>query len=321
MASPWLTHALRLSALALLTSCSCSCEHRGHEEASSVPQPTVVAPSQASMLAARAELERAPVQTIEPVPLVEVEIPEPPPPPFAGREQVSVEELLEAMKAELPALAESEALRTDYEAFRAAFELEDSEALYLDFVRVSLAFEATRDGGWWGLQWKITNEQPNSEKIWAQWRALELTWPEDGGAPELPPTTAIAECDELSALFAFFARRLGLSRDSHVGLFWPTGNHVVAVWIVDARGEDPTRVVIPTTQIFLEADATLGDRGFNPWKQRTIYDYRRQDIPADATLPGPLASYFIAQLRQYGDASQAEQLERMNERMNLQMEG
>jgi hypothetical protein len=237
--------------------------------------------------------------------------PEPPPPepaPFAGRERVTVDELLAALTREVETLAAADDIRRDYEAFLLAFELEDSEALYLDYVRIKLAFEATRAGGWWGLTWDITNEEPRSDLIWAHWQALEL-----GAAPAhadelapLPDTTAIAECDELSALFSFVAQRIGLSPSSEVGLFWPTGNHVVAVWTIDAKSDDPTRVVIPTSQIFLDGAQTLGTHQFNPWRQKTIFDYRRQDAKLSLELPGALASAFVLAVREHGPRPQAE---------------
>jgi hypothetical protein len=245
-----------------------------------------------------------PVAQAEPTPPA----PLPEPAPFAGREYVRVDELLAALTQEVPSLAASDDVRSDYEAFLASFELTDSEALYLDYVRVKLAFEATRAGGWWGLTWDITNEEPRSDLIWAHWQTLEL-----GAAPALvdelaplPDTTAIAECDELSALFAFVAQRIGLSPSSEVGLFWPTGNHTVAVWTIDARSDAPTRVVIPTSQIFLDGAQTLGTREFNPWRQKTIFDYRRQDAATKLELPGALASAFVLAVREQGPRAQAE---------------
>jgi hypothetical protein len=258
-----------------------------------------------------------PASVAEPAePIIEPE-PAPPPPlpaPFAGREHVRVDELLAALTEEVAVLATSQDIHRDYEAFLLAFELDDSEALYLDFVRIKLAFEATRAGGWWGLTWDITNEEPRSDLIWAHWQTLEL-----GAAPAtidelapLPDTTAIAECDELSALFAFVAQRIGLSASSEVGLFWPTGNHTVAVWTIhsshssQAKSDKPTRIVIPTSQIFLDGAQTIGTREFNPWRQKTIFDYRRQDAPAKLELPGALASAFVMAVREHGPRPQAE---------------
>lgn len=253
-----------------------------------------------------------PQPAVEPAPPPKPESePEPPPPepaPFAGRETVRVEELLAAIIDELPAIAASPAVRDDYDAFRAAFELEHDETLYLDYVRIKVAFEATRAGGWWGVEWDITNEQPNSDKIWAQWQALEL-----GPAPAtvdsltpLPLVTATAECDELSALFSFIAQRIGLSRGSEVGLLWPVSNHTVAVWTIDAKGDRPTRVVVPTSQVFLDSTQTLGTREFNAWRQKTIFDYRRQDADKSLELPGALASAFVLAIRTHGPRSQLE---------------
>jgi hypothetical protein len=119
-------------------------------------------------------------------------------------------------------------------------------------------------------------------------------------------TTATAECDELSALFAFVAHRIGLSRDSQVGLLWPTGNHVVAVWTIHPKAERPTRVVVPNSPIFLDADQSLGTDGFDPWRQRTIYDYRRADARGDLTIPASLASAFVQAVREHGHRSQAQ---------------
>lgn len=246
-----------------------------------------------------------------PTPLVEIQLPPAPPPEppaFVGRETVRVDELLAALREELARVAESPAVAADYQALLARFGLEHSPELELDYVRVKLAFEATRDGGWWGLHWAITNEQPNSDKIWAAWQALEFPEPVPTQTERLhvPEVTAIAECDELSALFAFVARRLGLSRESEVGLLWPTGNHVVAVWTIHPKREIPVRVVVPTSQIFLDDEQSLATEGFNPWRQKRIYDYRRQDAAESLTIPGPLASAFVQTFRDFGARSQAE---------------
>jgi hypothetical protein len=250
--------------------------------------------------------DERPASIAEPIePIIE---PEPEPAPFAGREHVRVDELLAALTEEVPGLAASEAIRRDYEAFLLAFELDDSETLYLDYVRIKLAFEATRAGGWWGLTWDITNKEPRSDEIWAHWQTLEL-----GAAPAtidelapLPDTTAIAECDELSALFSFIAQRIGLSKTSEVGLLWPVANHTVAVWTIDAKSDEPKRIVIPTSQIFLDGAQTLGTREFNPWRQNKIFDYRRQDAAAKLELPGALASAFVLAVREHGPRPQAE---------------
>ena len=237
---------------------------------------------------------------------------EPPePPPFAGRERVSVEELLVQLEATVPDIAASPIVREDFARFLDGHGLlarAGDEQLYLDYVRVRLAFEATRAGGLWGLAWDITNEQPNSEKIWAAWERLDAP-PVPATLAELeqlPEITAIAECDELSALFAFITQRIGLSRSSEVGLFWPTGNHVVAVWTIDAKQDDSVRVVVPTSQIFLDAEDSLGTEAFNPRTQKTIFDYRRQDAPAKLQIPALLAARFVLSVREQAGRAQAE---------------
>jgi len=151
----------------------------------------------------------------------------------------------------------------------------------------------------------VTDQLPQSDRIWAQWKALgsasDGTW---------PPATAIAECDELSALFAVVARGMGLSIRSRVGLFWPTSNHTVAVWTIQpataASGNTPAevRIVVPTSQIFLDGAQSLGTRGFDPWTQPKIFPYARRDIADDHPLPAALARYFVRQVRRHAGEPQ-----------------
>ena len=228
--------------------------------------------------------------------------------PFPDREDVTVDELVAAIDTLADELAEAPEVRRDFLELVAAKGLVDSPELYRDYVRVKLAFEATRDGGWWHLHWAITNEQPNSDRIWSQWRAA--------GAPDpaSPTATAIAECDELSALFAFFARKLGVHG---IGLFWPTWNHVVAVWTVpgvQTEAGSPVRIIVPTSQIFLTQDDTLGTEGFNAWKQKTIYEYRRRDVKGEHRIDAELARFFVRQIAAHGRASQAELQRARNQR-------
>mgnify|MGYP001166945507 CR=1 FL=1 len=232
--------------------------------------------------------QQASVTTVEPAPRTF----------FVGRDEVTVDELAAEIDALADEIAGSDDVRADYLALVDAAGLVDSDALYRDYVRVKLAFEATRDGGWWNLSWDITNEQPNSEQIWKQWKTAEV------GEDHRP--SAIAECDELSALFAFLARRLSVHG---IGLFWPTGNHVVAVWTVDGvqtTSGSSVRIVVPTSQIFLSSDDSLGTTGFDPWTQKTIFEYRRRDVKGSHRLSGDLARFFVAQIAQHGHKSQAQ---------------
>ena len=75
----------------------------------------------------------------------------------------------------------------------------------------------------------------------------------------LGPTVA-AECDELSALYAFLVERTGVRR---VGLFWPYPNHTVAVWVVRPTRGGEMRAVVPTAQIFLDVTDAFGTKKFN----------------------------------------------------------
>jgi hypothetical protein len=231
---------------------------------------------------------------------------------FKGKSRVSVAELLDAIALQANEVAKSPAVRRDYLQLIAKQGLRDSDSLYADYVRVRISFEATRAGGLWGIAWNITDKEPQSDLIWTQWQGLTVTSFNDVKTP----TTAIAECDELSALFAFVARRIGLSKRSQVGLFWPTSNHTVAVWMVNEP--KATRIVIPTSQIFLDEAQSLNTRSFDPWKQKNIYDYRRQDISLASTMPASLANYFVMQIKRYGGLSQTELQTLRNQREQRQ---
>lgn len=199
--------------------------------------------------------------------------------------------LVARLRTQAAASQSSPAVRADYDALRAAQSLSAAQLPYADYAYLRLLFEATRDGGYWNLHWAITDREPNSDAIWAQWRARRSATPTG--------ITATAECDELSALYAFLARRGGVR---NVGLFWPTANHTVAVWrIPTTPGE--TRIVVPTTQIFLSQYDSFGTRGFDPWKQAKIYEYGRRDIVDDARLPQALIGFFLAQNDKYARAS------------------
>lgn len=223
--------------------------------------------------------------------------------PFEGRTVVTVSELWPALEEIATQMQESSAVQKDYDAFVRTHALADQPSLFEDYVRVRLAFEATRDGGFWNLRWDITNRKPESDAVWSQWAGRVDVDPE--------AATAVAECDELSALFAVVARRLGVDR---IGLMWPTWNHVVAVWTVTGVEGDDVRVVVPTSQIFLDADASLGTDGFDPWKQKTIHTYRSRDVSEDLELSAALARFFVQRARAHAARPQ-EQLQRMrNER-------
>ena len=208
--------------------------------------------------------------------------------PQAASAQPTLTKLIEAVREKAKALETSSGMQLGFKTFTAANKLKPGQVSQSDFAVVRLLFESTRDAGLWNLHWTITDMEPNSDKIWKQWGSVRnaTVW-----AP-----TATAECDELSALFAFLALRAGVR---NVGLLWPTSNHTVAAWTVQPK----VRVVVPTTQIFLEESDLFGTRKFDPWKQKNIYEYTRRDAPDTLVIPSPLFDFFLSQMDKYGGAS------------------
>jgi hypothetical protein len=185
-------------------------------------------------------------------------------------------------------------MRHDFEAFTAAHKLSSESIPYSDFVLVRILFESTRDAGFWNMHWTITDQSPNSDRIWRQWQGMQN--------PSFRVPTAIAECDELSALFAFLLHRAGVKG---VGLFWPYANHTVAVWTLHPAERPVIRVVVPTSQIFLTDSDTLDTKKFDPWRQKTIYEYTRRDVPDSFELSKVLCDFFLQQVDKYAGASGA----------------
>jgi len=226
---------------------------------------------------------------------------------FPDRITVPLSELIEELHKVAIQAAESKAVQQDYAAFVDKFALQANTELFIDYVRVKIAFEATRGGGWWDLSWAVTDREPNSDYIWDQWSKPDTSPPKD-------KASAIAECDELSALFAFTARKLGVQ---DIGLFWPRWNHTVAVWTIKKPNGKEARVVVPTSQIFLSPQASLGTTEFDPWTQKTIYEYRRKDVEENYQFTADLARRFIQKAQANARASQATLQELRNIRSAL----
>ncbi len=211
-------------------------------------------------------------------------------------------------------LEKSETIRREFKKFHKIHGMANEEAVYREFVRVRLAFEATRDSGLWQLRWAVTNKEPNSDSIWMQWhKTTDPSYLNENEAR----ATAVAECDELSALFAFISKGLGVK---NVGLYWPTWNHTVAVWTTKDESGNPLRIVVPTSQVFISANATLGTTEFNPYKQKTIYNYTRNDIRHDFKVPSKMAEMMIHQVRKFASKSSTYLQERRN-RLSAQFGG
>jgi len=185
-------------------------------------------------------------------------------------------------------------VRAGFQKFMSSHQLPAESIPYSDYVVVRLLFEATRDAGYWNLHWAISDQPPNSDRIWEQWKSRT------NPSPLVP--TATAECDELSALYAFLVERAGVKS---VGLFWPAANHTVAVWTVHPIAAPVIRVVVPTSQIFLDENDFFDTKKFNPRHQKTIYEYTRRDVPDSYQIPTPLIDFFLKQVDKYGGASDA----------------
>ncbi len=212
--------------------------------------------------------------------------------PASSASSTNVAQLVGRVLSKAQALEDSTGMRLSFRSFTTAYKIAPESVRYADYVVVRLLYETTRDAGLWNLHWTITNKEPISDNIWHQWRTVK--------APSSLIPTASAECDELSALYAFLAGRAGVKG---VGLFWPFSNHTVAVWVVRPAEGSVVRVVVPTSQIFLDATDTLDTRKFDPWRQKTIYEYRRRDAVDSFDLPQPLVDFFLSQIDKYAGAS------------------
>ena len=201
-------------------------------------------------------------------------------------------QLIDQLHDRAKKLENSSGMRSSFESFTSAYKLSPKSIRYSDFVIVRLLYEATRDAGFWNMHWTITNMPPNSDQVWRQWKSVESV------SPQTP--TASAECDELSALYAFLVERMGVRT---VGLFWPYPNHTVAVWVLRPAGAAEVRVVVPTSQIFLTVNDSFATRKFNPWHQQTIFEYLRRDAPDNYEFPKPLFDFFLRQIDKYAGAS------------------
>lgn len=212
--------------------------------------------------------------------------------PQRSTSETTLLRLVADIRTKANALENSSGMRSSYQSFALAYKVHPGSVRYSDFVVARLLYEAARDAGFWNVHWTITNMPPNSDRIWSQWKSQNTV-------SFLSPT-ASAECDELSALYAFLVERAGVRS---VGLFWPYPNHTVAVWVLHPANGAELRVVVPTSQIFLDVNDSFGTRKFDPWRQKTIYEYTRRDVFDNFEIPKPLFDFFLHQVDKYGGAS------------------
>ncbi len=210
----------------------------------------------------------------------------------AGASETTLSRLIAETRSRAKKLEATSGMHSSFQSFISAYKIAPGTISYSDFVIVRLLYEATRDAGFWNMHWTITNMPPNSDQVWRQWKSVRTV------SPVIP--TASAECDELSALFSFLVERTGVRS---AGLFWPYPNHTVAVWVVHPAGGPEVRVVVPTSQVFLGVNDSFGTRKFNAWHQKTIFEYKRRDVPDSFVLPKPLFDFFLRQLDKYAGAS------------------
>lgn len=205
---------------------------------------------------------------------------------------VPVGQFIAAIGSHAAALQNSSGMKRGFDVFTAEFKLPPGSVRYSDYVIARLVYEGARAGGFWGTHWAVTNKPPESDLIWHQWSTIR--------APSYTKQTATAECDELSALYAFLVERQGVRS---VGLYYPYPNHTVAVWEFHRTPDSMVRVVVPTTLIFLTNADDFGTQSFNPWTQKHIYEYTRRDVPDSFEIPRPLFEFFVAQMDKYGGAT------------------
>lgn len=213
---------------------------------------------------------------------------------FRASQVIPLSQFVADIQQKAKSLENTTGMRLGFQSFVSARNLSPQSVRYSDYVLIRLLFEATRDAGLWNVHWSITDQPPNSDNVWHQWHAIKK--------PSFWEPTATAECDELSALFAFLVERAGVGS---VGLFWPASNHTVAVWVLKPPSGKVIRVVVPTSQIFLTETDYFDTKKFDPWRQKTIYEYTRRDVPDSFELPKPLTEFFLHQLDKYAGATDA----------------
>lgn len=204
----------------------------------------------------------------------------------------SLSQFVTRIREKAKTLEKSTGMRLGFQSFTSAYKIAPASVSYSDYVVARLFYEAARDAGFWNLHWTITDRPPNSDKVWSQWKNVQR--------PQFSTPTASAECDELSALYAFLVGRAGVRG---VGLFWPYPNHTVAVWVLHPAKGPVLRVVVPTSQIFLDVTDSFATRKFNPWRQKSIFEYTRRDVPDSFKLPQPLFDFFLQQVDKYAGAT------------------
>ena len=210
--------------------------------------------------------------------------------------------LVHQMKRVADRLVDSESLQAEFKHFAKVHSLDTSADSFHEYIKVKMAFETTRDGGLWHFKWNITREAPSSKVIWKHLQGVRLAAP-----PPVEWYSVEAECDELSAMFAFMAGQLGVK---HVGLVWPFRGHTVAVWFALGDDGERKRIAVPTSQVLLSESATLGTKEFPGVFTQKAPRYRKRDAKRTLRLSPSLVKYFVSQLSHLSKNPQTLQRER-----------
>ena len=88
----------------------------------------------------------------------------------------SVGQLVSLVRTKAKALEGSSGMREGFQSFLRGHQLGPDSVRYSDYVIVRLLFEATRDAGFWNLHWAITDQPPNSDRIWEQWKQVKRAY-------------------------------------------------------------------------------------------------------------------------------------------------
>jgi hypothetical protein len=80
--------------------------------------------------------------------------------------------LISTLRTRSQSLQSAPGVRRAYDGFLAERHLVPGSVSYSDFVLVRTTFEATRDAGFWNLHWSVTDQPPNSDRIWSQWKTI-----------------------------------------------------------------------------------------------------------------------------------------------------
>lgn len=118
--------------------------------------------------------------------------------PVSAAPGTTLLDLVNAVRLKAKSLETAAGVQSGFKTLTSRFSIEPNSANVSAYSVARLLYDATRDAGFWNLQWTITNRPPDSNNIWRQWASVSAP-------PWVLTPTVLAECDELSALYAFLA--------------------------------------------------------------------------------------------------------------------